>query len=172
MPIPTIQHAGHKYPAFQASGNAARFVKEFALEICQPDINTGYDIGFGNEDWKFHPKAIGIDINQENGYHADNLPAIQVDYIMSSHLLEHVPNYVNTLEYWHSKLKLGGVLFLYLPDMDTQSYWRPWSNRKHVTYLNPEIIERYFSDNAVKWANVFISSHDLNNSFCCIAEKI
>jgi predicted SAM-dependent methyltransferase len=52
------------------------------------------------------------------------LPDELVDYIYSSHCLEHVDNWIETLEYWIKNLKDGGILFLYLPDF-SQKYWRP-----------------------------------------------
>ena len=91
----------NKYPSFQALGNASQFSIPYAKYYCK---GVGYDIGFCKEEWKF-PGAIGVDLSLDNGYHADNLPDEQVDYIYSSHCLEHVDNWVNTLELWVSKLK-------------------------------------------------------------------
>jgi len=52
----------------------------------------------------------------------------------SSHCLEHVDNWTNILEYWISKLKTNGILFLYLPDF-SQKYWRPWNNKNTIITL-------------------------------------
>jgi predicted SAM-dependent methyltransferase len=104
----------------------------------------------------------------DNGYHADNLPDEEVDYIYSSHCLEHVDNWVNTLELWISKLKKDGVLFLYLPDF-SQVYWRPWYNKKHKHCFTPEIITSFLKDKDMK--NIYCSGIDLNNSFMFICQK-
>ena len=81
-----VNFKGIHYPIFQTKGNASQFSIPFALHFCK---GTGYDIGFCKEEWKF-PGAIGIDIGLDNGFHADNLPEEEVDYIYSSHCLEHV----------------------------------------------------------------------------------
>lgn len=169
MPIETIEHLGNKYPAFQASGNAARFVKEFAKEVCN---GIGFDIGCNRLEWCLEG-AIPIDpvINPE--WNAYNLPKPKnVDYCFSSHMLEHIPNWVEALDYWHTRLKVGGVVFLYLPNMDKQSYWCGWHNRKHIHYFTPSIIKNYFETQPKMWSNVFVSETDLNSSFCAIAEKV
>ena len=164
MPIETVKHLDNDYPSFQTLGNASQFSIPFAKHVCQ---GSGYDIGFCKEEWKF-PGAIGIDYSLQNGYHADCLPDGEVDYIYSSHCLEHVPNWVSTLEYWISKLKEGGVLFLYLPDI-SQSYWRPWFNRKHLHVLTPTIIRTFLEDHQMK--NIFVSQIDLNSSFMVMCNR-
>lgn len=172
--IQTIQHKGHSYPAFQASGNAARFIIPFAQEVCK---GRGFDIGCSKYEWSF-PDSIPVDPSL-NDWDAYNLPKIvdangeelQLDYFFSSHCLEHLPNWVQALDYWHSRLKSGGVVFLYLPD-HSQTYWRGWCNRKHLHMLTPEIIGNYFKDQPEMWKNVFVSGVDLNNSFAIMAEKV
>ena len=77
-------------------------------------------------------------------------------------------DWVGALDYWGTKLKDGGNLFLYLPDF-SQRYWRPWNNRKHVTVFEPEIIKEYLDEREYK--NVFVSGIDLNNSFIAVGEK-
>jgi predicted SAM-dependent methyltransferase len=165
MPIEIFEYKGRNYPELTRTGNAARFVIPFAKEFCK---GTGYDIGYGEEDWKL-PGAIGIDIKHgEDGLHADNLPAGKVDYIFSSHLLEHLPNWTFTLEYWINHLKPGGVLFLYLPDYD-HVYWRPWNNRKHIHVLTPRILNDFLTDQGIK--KILGSGSDMNFSFSIVAER-
>jgi SAM-dependent methyltransferase len=157
----TIEHNGQRYPAFQADGNAAQFAIPFARLVCQ---GVGYDIGYCKEEWKL-PGAIGIDIL--NGDDASNLPEGEVDFVFSSHCLEHVDDWVATLEHWISRLKKGGVLFLYLPDF-SQTYWRPWFNRKHRHVLTPEILSVFLADHG--FTKFHVSGVDLNNSFMVLAE--
>lgn len=154
-----------KYPLFQSKGNASQFAIPYALHYCK---GTGYDIGFSKEDWKL-PIARGIDIIMDDGFNANNLPEENVDFIYSSHCLEHVDNWVETLEYWISKIKSGGILFLYLPDF-SQKYWRPWNNRKHKHCFTTEIIYNFLVDNKMK--NIYSSGIDLNNSFMIVCEKL
>ena len=179
--IETIKHLGITYPKFQSSGNAARFIIPFAQEVCK---GRGFDIGYGNPEWKF-PGAIGIEQSRECSIHGVEWPNMvrdayhlpesegKVDYIFSSHNIEHLPNWSDALDYWYTVLKPGGTLFLYLPNMDQQKYWRAWHNKKHIHYLNPQILNAYMMDMCMddKYSEVFISETDLNGSFCVMAEK-
>jgi len=162
--IETIKFKGKDYPKFQSEGFAAQFAFPFALQVCN---GVGYDIGCGKLEWAL-PNSIPIDINLPDEYSATNLPNRQVDFLFSSHCLEHLEKWVVVLDYWTSKLKSGGVLFLYLPDY-SQEYWRPWNNRKHLNIFTPEIIKDYLDSNG--YINIFASESDLLNSFMVMAEK-
>lgn len=159
-----IYFGGQQYPHLQKLGNASQFAIPYAKHYCK---GIGYDIGFCKEEWKF-PGAIGIDISLNNGFHADNLPECKVDYIYSSHCLEHVDRWYDTLDLWISKLKIGGILFLYLPDF-SQIYWRPWNNKKHKHCFTPEIIKEYLENREMK--HIYCSGIDLNSSFMVVCEK-
>lgn len=163
--INTIEFNGKTYPAFQANGNAARFCKPFAMEVC---IGTGFDIGYCKEEWKL-PHAIGIEPTVDSRFNAMNLPDIKVDFIFSSHCAEHLPNWVEALNYWTTFLKKGGTLFLYLPDF-SQTYWNSWNNKKHIHNFEPHILRRFLEDSG-SYTNIFVSGVDAYNSFICMAEK-
>lgn len=152
------------FPIFQSKGFASKYCFPFATEVC---TGVGYDIGCMNKEWAL-PGSIPIDTTFNDGYHANNLPDIEVDYIFSSHCLEHINDWVGTLNYWVSKLKEGGVIFLYLPHY-SQDYWRPWNNRKHINIFKPKYLKNYFEDKNFK--KVFTSGVDLNNSFMVMVEK-
>lgn len=152
------------YPYFQTIGNASQFAIPFAKYFCK---GYGYDIGFSKEEWKF-PNARGIDLSLNDGYHANNLPDEIVDYIYSSHCLEHVDNWIETLEYWISKIKSNGILFLYLPDF-SQKYWRPWNNKKHKHCFTSELLKEFCIDHNMH--NICVSGIDLNNSFIIVCQK-
>ena len=161
--IETVEYKGNKYPSFQTQGNAAQFAIPYAKEVCN---GVGVDIGCNRIDWAF-PGAYPVD-PALNEYDAINFPYDNLDYVFSSHCLEHLNNWVNVLDYWTSKLKTGGVLFLYLPDY-SQVYWRPWNNRKHVNIFTPEIIRDYMID--CGYINIFNSGIDLYNGFMIFGEK-
>ncbi len=162
--IEEIDFNNKKYPVFQSKGFGARFAFPYALEVCK---GRGYDIGCMKEEWAF-PNSIPIDLSFDDPYHALNLPEKNVDYIFSSHCLEHITDWVTVLDYWYDCLKVNGVLFLYLPDY-SQEYWRPWNNRKHYNIFTGDIIRNYMEHKNMK--KVYISGVDLNNSFMCMAEK-
>jgi predicted SAM-dependent methyltransferase len=162
--IETIKYKGTKYPKYQADGFASRFIFPFAKEVCK---GKGYDIGCNRKEWSF-PGSIPIDPVIDPKYDCLNLPDQNVDYIFSSHMLEHINSWVKVLDYWYEKLNTGGVLFLYLPDY-SQEYWRPWNNTKHVNIFSPEIIRNYLENKKMK--NIFSSQRDLYNSFAVFGEK-
>jgi SAM-dependent methyltransferase len=159
----TIQYKNKIYPKFQDEGNASQFAIPFAKHFCD---GVGYDIGCNRLDWAF-AGAMAIDLLFDDEWEAYNLPDTKVDYVYSSHCLEHLPDWVKALDYWTSKLKDGGTLFLYLPHYK-QEYWRPWTNRKHVHIFTPEILKDYLYDRG--YTNIFVSDKDLNDSFMVVGE--
>ena len=159
-----VEYKKNWYPKFQTEGNASQFAIPFAKHVCS---GVGYDIGCMKPEWAF-PGATPIDLDFDDPWDADNLPPDPVDYIFSSHCLEHVPDWVATMNYWYDNLKKGGTLFLYLPDF-SQVYWRPWNNRKHRHVFTPEIIESYMFERG--YDNIFVSGIDLNNSFMVMGDK-
>jgi predicted SAM-dependent methyltransferase len=162
--IETIEFKDKSYPLFQAKGNASQFAIPFAKHFCS---GKGVDVGFHKQEWKY-PGAIGADLNDEsNEYHAGLLPE-GLDYIYSSHCLEHISDWVATIEYWTSALKSGGVLFLYLPHRE-QEYWLPWNNRKHLHILDAEMVVSCMEK--FGFQNIFSSDRDLNDSFMVVGEK-
>jgi len=163
--IEAIKYGNNEYPLHQAIGNAAQFAIPFAKYYCK---GVGYDVGCMKKDWAF-PGAIPIDVVFNDGFHATNFPSQEdVDYIFSSHCLEHITNWVDVLEYWYDHLKFGGVIFLYLPHYD-QEYWRPWNDKKHVNIFTSEIIKDWMESKDFK--NIFWSERDLNHSFIVVGEK-
>lgn len=162
--INTITYKNKVYPTFQTEGHAAKFIEPFAKQVCK---GYGYDIGCMKSEWAF-PGSHPIDVSFNDGYHALNLPKGDVDYIFSSHCLEHIDNWVQVMDYWYGILKVGGILFLYLPDY-TQEYWKPWNNRKHKHIFSSKILNDYMTDKGYK--NVFYSGVDLCNSFAIFGEK-
>lgn len=168
MAIKLIQWEQIDYPHFQAEGFAAKFAIPFAEQVC---TGVGYDIGCNKKEWAL-PGSIPVDPALKDGspYDAMNLPAMAVNFIFSSHCLEHLPDWVRVLDYWTTKIATGGTLFLYLPDA-SQFYWRPWANTKHLHVFTPEIIRSYLVG-CKMYKNIFVSGVDLNNSFMAMAEKI
>ena len=163
--IKTILYNKNVYPHHQELGNATQFATAYAKYYCN---GIGYDVGCKKKEWAFG-SSIPIDIAFDDDYHALNLPLNNpVDYIYSSHCLEHITEWVEVLEYWYDNLRKGGVLFLYLPHYD-QEYWRPWNNRKHVNIFTPQIIKDWMVSKA--FSIIFSGERDLNHSFMIVGEK-
>lgn len=162
-----IQFQGKDYPALTAAGFAAQFAFPFAEHLCK---GTGYDIGCNRTEWAL-PGSIPIDPALPGCmYDAYNLP-MTVDFIFSSHCLEHLKDWVGALDYWHTRITPGGILFLYLPH-PAQEYWLPFNNRKHLHSLSPELLRKFFAARSDEWRNIFVTEgHDMNYSFYAVAEK-
>lgn len=155
----------HEIPKYVNSANSARFIIPFAKEVCK---GIGYDIGCGKKEWAF-PGSIPIDPLITDNYDAMKLPDGEVDYIFSSHTLEHLDSWVNAIRYWTTKIKSGGVLFFYLPSYNKIS-WRPWINWSHKHILHPNEIKD-FLEFENKYRKIYVSGIDLNYSFAIMCEK-
>ena len=164
--IPEIEFKGIKYPLFQALEFSAQYIFPVAKKVC---TGIGYDIGCAKVEWAL-PGSIPIDIKFDNDFDAYCLPDKKVDYIFSSHCLEHLDSWITALEYWVEKIAPTGTLFLYLPHID-QEYWRPIHNRKHKHYLTAnQIVEVLVNTN--KMHKIHYSERDINHSFVVMGEKI
>lgn len=152
-----FEYAGAMFPDYVKMGNAAQFIIPTAHHFCK---GRGLDIG--SSEWGF-PGATPIDLKR--GTDAMALPEGQFDYIFSSHCLEHLVNPVEALEHWKTRIKPGGVLFLYLPHPD-MTYWRPQHCRKHLHQWWPKDMAQMVSDLGFK--NVIHSERDLAWSFSLV----
>ena len=97
------------------------------LRFCD---GKGLDLGCGDEkicdqatgvDWRKTPAVDVVGSVDDLRWVADR----SLDYIFSSHLLEHLPYPWRTLKQWLPKLKDGGHLVLYLPHRDRYRDWNP-----------------------------------------------
>lgn len=152
-----FEYKGGRYPDYLKRGNACQYIAPAALKFCQ---GRGLDVGAGK--WPL-PGAIPVDL--AHGGDAMRLPEGQHDFVFSSHCLEHLGNPVTALEHWKSRLKPGGVLFLYLPHPDME-YWLPQNNRKHLHAWQPREMERILRD--LGFVNVIRSERDLAWSFAIV----
>lgn len=151
------EYRGSRFPDYLKRGNACQFIAPTALQFCR---GVGLDIGCGK--WPL-PGAIGLD--ESKGDSARELPAGPFDYIFSSHCLEHLPNPIAALEHWQSRLRSGGVLFLYLPHPD-MTYWKPQNCRKHLHTWTPAQMAEIVSD--LGFRDVIHSERDLAWSFAVV----
>jgi SAM-dependent methyltransferase len=155
-----FEYDGVKYPDYIRNGNAMQFIAPTALQFCK---GRGLDIGAGK--WPL-PGARPIDKGE--GFDALGLPGSEYDYIFSSHCLEHLTNPVAALEHWKTRLRLGGVLFLYLPAPEMK-YWQPTRNRRHLHTWTPAQMAEMLRD--LGFVDVIHGERDLAWSFACIGFK-
>ena len=104
------EYEGHLYPEYLNHGNATSFILDKAKQYCQ-----GEGIDVGADRWPF-PGAVPIQEEEnQNAYRLDAFPDGSLDYVFSSHSLEHLDQWQDALRLWIRKLKINGILFLYLP---------------------------------------------------------
>jgi SAM-dependent methyltransferase len=104
------------------------------------ETGRGADIGCGHYE-KIVPEAIGMDaegadINMDLN-DPPPFPHGSLDWIWSSHCLEHLHNYPLVLRHWWDAIRPGGLLGLYLPHRDY--YDNAW-NADHKHAFLPEHI--------------------------------
>ncbi|MFA5157484.1 MAG: methyltransferase domain-containing protein [Candidatus Omnitrophota bacterium] len=141
-----FKYKGDFFPGYLNSGNAAQNIKQKALEYCS---GRGLDIGAGS--WALDG-AIAIDNNpDQNALKLDRFGNGSLDYIFSSHCLEHLSKWREGLKLWISKLKPEGILFLYLPHV-AQKLWRPggpWVGHAHRWSPTVEVVVKFLEDNGM-----------------------
>lgn len=152
-----FEYRGDLFPGYLKTGNAAQFIAPTAKQFCK---GNGLDVGAGP--W---PLEGAQPVELRDGGDAMNLPGGEFDYVFSSHCLEHLPNPVAAIEHWKSRIKPGGVLFLYLPH-PAMTYWRPQNCRKHLHLFHPDETAQMVRD--LGFVNVIHSERDLAWSFACV----
>lgn len=126
--------------------------KKIVWEVAKYLRGRGVDLGAG--DFKVLPHAISVD----NGNHAqfgfvmrpdvssdceklDVFASASLDFVYSSHLLEHIEDTEAALKEWWRLVKLGGYMVLYLPDKRFYpNIGQPGANPDHKHDFLPEDI--------------------------------
>lgn len=152
-----FEYRGQLYPDYLKTGNACQFVAPTALQFCQ---GRGLDVGAGR--W---PLSGAIPVELRDGGDAMELPAGPFDFVFSSHCLEHLANPIAALEHWKTRLRAGGVLFLYLPHPE-MTYWLPQHCRKHLHSWAPAAMAQILRD--LGFVNVIHSERDLAWGFSVV----
>ena len=127
------------YPDYLTMGGASFAIRREALKYCK---GKGIDIGAGY--WPL-PEAEPVDIWRGPGTdnNLDNYPEHSLDFVFSSHCLEHIENWRDSLASWIARLNPGGYIFLYLPHPQC-TIWHPGSpfiNDGHKWVPTPKIIK-------------------------------
>lgn len=147
-----------KWPEHLFQGNATQWIKTTALSYCTGD---GIDFGAGN--WCL-PGAIPVD--QQTYFGLEDFDPASLDFVFSSHCLEHIAAWRVTLRELISKVKPNGIIFLYLPH--EESPWTGW--RKHKWTPDAKTII-----DALKSCNIKLVEHssmpDEYQSFFVVGRK-
>jgi len=158
-------YKGKIYPTYIKTGNGVGHIDILAKQFCK---GKGLDIG-GFFEWTL-TGAIPINIADNIlDYDAYKLPDTkELDYIFSSHCLEHLPDPIKALEYWKDHIRKDGTLFLYLPHPDME-YWLPQNNKKHLHSWTPAEMAQIVKD--IGFYDVLHSERDLYYSYAVVGFK-
>lgn len=128
--------------------------KKIVWEVAEYLTGRGLDIGAGS--FKVLPQAISVDNGTDTQMFgiafkpdilvntAEDLSIFgsrSMDFVYSSHLLEHLTNPEKALKEWWRTLKVGGYLVLYLPHEDLYpKIGDPGANPDHKHNLNESLV--------------------------------
>lgn len=137
---------GDLYPEVLKGGNAAAFICETAKFFCH---GKGLDIGPGK--WPLKGAIPVENEEDQNAYNLGRFEDYSLDFVFSSHCLEHLKRWEDALSTWIRKLKAGGILFLYLPH-ESMKMWRPggpWARHHHVWIPTVRMINPFLKQNGM-----------------------
>ena len=162
------KYKGYLYPEYLNKGNACLFILNEAKHYCQ---GKGIDVGADN--WPLSGAIPILNKDNQNAHKLDNFSDCSLDYVFSSHCLEHLERWEEALKLWISKIKINGILFLYLPHKSMQ-LWNPgspWVGLSHKWIPTFEIINKFLIDSGMKIIK-YNPEKDKYWSFHIIAQKI
>lgn len=145
-------------------GAAIEGVKYLAQKYCK-----GVGVDIGASDWSLDGARPIEDNEDENAYKILEKDS-SLDYVFSSHLLEHLSDPLFAIDEWTKKLKSGGVLFMYLPHPSCHM-WKKENLRYHIWNPDPYYLEELFNNsNNFNIENISYLP-DGYMSFVCIVKK-
>jgi len=133
-----IYKSAKLYPDYLKKGHAMHSIQYLANKYCE---GKGLDIGAGK--WPFNNSRAIENNYEENAYKLKDKEN-SLDYIFSSHLLEHLKNPHDAIIEWYKKIKIGGYIFLYLPHPSCEM-WKKENLKYHLWNPDPNYLEDYFS---------------------------
>lgn len=156
------------YPEYLKKGNAVSYIIDKARAHC---LGKGIDIGAG--EWPL-PDAIPIQKQEhQNAYKLDKFPDGTLDYVFTSHCLEHLGNWKDAITLWIRKLSIDGILFLYLPHKSMR-LWNPggpWVGEDHKWVPTYEVLNDFLKENQMEIVE-YNSGKDRFWSFHIVAKKV
>lgn len=132
-------YQGELFPDYLHMGGASHLIARVAQQHC---VGRGADVGAGL--WPL-PGATPVDIWRGPGAQRsiEEFAPGELDYVFSSHCLEHIEDWAGALARWTELVRPGGVIFLYLPHPDCK-IWKPGSafvGDAHVWSPSPPVIK-------------------------------
>ena len=151
---------GGPSPVFRKRGSVPIYSGIASLDNCNFSSETTWEGAIkGGETFKYHQsKKAGIQYICE----ASNLSTIDsscYDFLLSSHVIEHLANPIRGLYEWKRVLKESGHLILLIPDYrETFDHKRPVTNLDHLISDFDDNIE----ENDLTHLQEILELHDLN----------
>lgn len=161
---PSFYKKSKLYPDYLKRGNMSQAMQSLAKKYCQ---GKGIDVGASN--WPIAGARPIENKKEENAYkiqEKDN----SLDFVFSSHCLEHLDKWGAALKEWHRVLKNQGILFLYLPH-PTCEMWLPQVNKYHKWSPDPKIVSEFLEKELKMKIKDITYLPDAFMSFMIIAEK-
>lgn len=162
------RYRGKNYPDYLFVGGASCAVFGKAKILLK-----GKDIDVGAVLWPL-PGATPVDIERGEGtnHKIEDFKNKSLDYVFSSHCLEHISDWESALIKWIELLKDGGRLFLYLPHPDCLIWRRgaPGIGDGHEWIPKIEMLRKFMIKNSMKIIEEDIGPDSMMSFYIC-AEK-
>jgi ubiquinone/menaquinone biosynthesis C-methylase UbiE len=161
---PSFYKKSKLYPDYLKRGNMSQGIKLLAEKYCS---GKGVDVGASN--WPIAGARVIENKKEENAYiikEQDN----SLDFVFSSHCLEHLECWEKALKEWHRVLKDEGVLFLYLPHSVCEM-WLPGVNKYHKWSPDPKIVSEFLEKELKMKIKEITYLPDAFMSFVIVAQK-
>lgn len=175
-----LEHSDEIFPDLiaQMKGSGLRWIYRLAIKFCK---GKGLDVGpcgvnADGSEYVGFPGAIPVDIRLPGSGSAMDLSKYEdgsMDYVFSSHCLEHVTDPEKAFEEFYRVLKPGGVAFVYLPAPGHPN-WDPNNNKavrkEHPWQPTPDTVGRLMlmADFRVEYLE---REPDVCSSFVAIGRK-
>lgn len=106
-------------------------------------VGIGIDIGCGDD--PILPHCIPWDIEHGDAHDLVGIENESLDYVYSSHCLEHLADPVRALRRWWQVLRPGGKMLIAVPDEDLyeQGLWPSRYNQDHKVTFTPHKSETW-----------------------------
>jgi len=156
--------AQERYPDYLKSGAALSAVKPLALKYCR---GAGVDVGAGQ--WPLPGARAVEDSEHENAYILKQENE-SLDFVFSSHTLEHLEHPRKALTEWARVIKKGGTLFLYLPHPSCEM-WHTEHLKYHKWNPVPTQIEEWLVKDYGFVVHLITYLPDAFFSFVVVARK-
>jgi len=161
---PSFYKKSKLYPDYLKRGNMSQATQSLAEKYCQ---GKGIDVGASN--WPIDGARPIENKKEENAYKIQEKEN-SLDFVFSSHCLEHLDKWQDALKEWYRVLKHEGTLVLYLPHLACEM-WLPKINKYHKWSPKPKIIEEFLSKELKMKIKEITYLPDAFMSFVVVAEK-